>query len=73
LEYLNYAPSADAFLYRLKMLDYDEAYAMMSDANDALIDTISRQGILKKRAIVAIDYKDSILRQVQQQCGKKRA
>lgn len=56
LEYLHHAPSADAFLYRLKMLDYDKAYSMMVDANNALIDTVARKGILKKRAIVAIDY-----------------
>lgn len=56
LEYLRYAPSADAFLYRLKMLDYEQAYSMMSNANNALIDAIAMKGILKKRAIVAIDY-----------------
>lgn len=56
LEYLHYAPSADVFLYRLKMLDYDEAYSMMSSANNALIDMVARKGILKKRVIVAIDY-----------------
>jgi len=56
LEYLHDAPSADAFLYRLKMLDYDKAYSMMVDANNALIGTIAMKGILKKRAIVAIDY-----------------
>ncbi len=56
LEYLNWAPSADAFLYRLKMLDYDQAYSMMSNANNAMIDMIAVKGILKKRTIVAIDY-----------------
>jgi putative transposase len=56
LEYLHHAPSADAFLYRLKMLDPDEAYSMMVDANNALIEAIASKGILKKRAIVAIDY-----------------
>lgn len=50
------APSTDAFLYRLKVLDYDEAYSMMSSTNNALIDMVTRKGILKKRAIVAIDY-----------------
>jgi putative transposase len=56
LEYMHHAPSADAFLYRLKMLDYEQAYSMMIDANNALIDAIASKGILKKRAIVAIDY-----------------
>lgn len=56
LEYLHRAPSADTFLYRLKMLDHDEAYSMMISANSALIDAIARKGILKKRVIVAIDY-----------------
>jgi len=58
LEYLQTAPSADAFLYRLKMLDYDEAYSMMVNANNALIDVVARKGILRKRVIVAIDYTD---------------
>ncbi len=34
LEYLHYTPSADTFLYRLKMLGYEEAYSMISDANN---------------------------------------
>ncbi|MEM3128481.1 MAG: hypothetical protein QW769_05695 [Nitrososphaerales archaeon] len=57
LGYLHlHAPSADAFLYRLKKLDYEQAYSMMIEANNALIGTIAAKGILKKRAIVAIDY-----------------
>ncbi|MEM3098682.1 MAG: transposase, partial [Nitrososphaerales archaeon] len=56
LKYLNYAPSADTLLYRLKMLDYDEAYSMVSNANNELIDAIAGKDIRKKKVIVAIDY-----------------
>ncbi len=50
------APCGGAFLYRMKMLGYDEWYLRLKGVNDAVLSVAEGFGILKEPVICAIDY-----------------
>jgi hypothetical protein len=52
---LEYTPSADTLLYRLKKLDRKQAYAMLISANDSILEKLRRRGIFRKPVIAAVD------------------
>jgi len=56
LRYGMEAPCGGAFLYRLKMLEYDEWYSRLRSVNDALLSVAGRLDMLREPVICAIDY-----------------
>jgi len=50
------APCGGAFLYRLKMLKYDDWYSRLRGVNDAVLSIAGRLGLLKQPVTCAIDY-----------------
>jgi len=50
------APCGGAFLYRLKMLEYDEWYSRLRGVNDAVLSVAASLGMLKGDVVCAIDY-----------------
>lgn len=50
------APCGGAFLYRLKMLEYDEWYLRLRGVNDAVLSVAGRLGMLGEPVICAVDY-----------------
>ena len=50
------APCGGAFLYRLKMLKYDEWYSRLKGVNDAVLSITESLGTLGEPVICAIDY-----------------
>jgi hypothetical protein len=49
------APSADTLLYRLKKLESGDAYEMLVDANDEIIEELKKRGAFRRPVIAAID------------------
>ena len=50
------APSADTLLYRLKKIESQDAYGMLIQANDSVIEELKSEGVFGKPVIAAIDY-----------------
>lgn len=50
------APCGSAFLYRLKMLRYDEWYSRLKGVNDAVLSVAENLGLLREPVVCAIDY-----------------
>jgi hypothetical protein len=50
------APCGGAFLYRLKMLEYDEWYSRLRGVNDAVLSVAASLGMLEGDVVCAIDY-----------------
>ena len=50
------APSADTLLYRLKRIESQDAYRMLTQANDSVLEDLKDMGVLSKPVIAAIDY-----------------
>ena len=50
------APCGGAFLYRLKMLQYDEWYSRLRGVNDAVLSVAESLGRLREPVVCAIDY-----------------
>jgi putative transposase len=52
------APSADTLLYRLKKIESRDAYKMLIQANDSVIEEVKSKGVFGRPVVAAIDYTD---------------
>lgn len=50
------APSADTLLYRLKKVEGQDAYEMLIQANDSIIEELRSKGVFRRPVVAAIDY-----------------
>jgi len=50
------APSADTLLYRLKKIESEDAFRMLTQANDSVLEDLKAKGVLSKPVLAAIDY-----------------
>jgi len=56
LKYGIEAPCGSTFLYRMKMLKYDEWYSRLKSVNDAMLSVAESLGMLREPVMCAIDY-----------------
>lgn len=50
------APSADTLLYRLKKIESEDAFRMLTQVNDSVLEDLKGKGVLSNPVLAAIDY-----------------